>query len=65
MALSFSAVVVPNSPYEAMTLIELGRLIYDYNPDILVTIAGLADLKHYFITSLKPAPLILGLCQSS
>lgn len=48
---------------EASRLINLSRFIYESNPDILITNAGLADLKHYFITALQPAPLIIGLCQ--
>lgn len=44
-------------------LISCGQQIYDFQPDILITSAALADLEHYFIASLKPAPLIIGLLQ--
>jgi glycosyltransferase involved in cell wall biosynthesis len=59
----WNVVLAPDSPSEEESLIGVSRLIYESNPDILITNAGLADLKHYFITALRPAPLVIGLCQ--
>jgi len=55
--------IAPNSALEEQSLIKLAASIHDFSPDILVTSAALADLRHYFIASLRPAPLIIGLCQ--
>ncbi len=41
----------------------VARQIYDYKPDILMTNAVLAEFEHYFIASLRPAPLVVGLVQ--
>jgi len=40
-------------------LIEIAQKIYNFKPDLLVTNAGLADLRQYFIMSLTPAPIIV------
>lgn len=61
--LGWNVVMAPDSASEEESLICLSMLIYESNPDILITNAALADLKHYFITSLRPAPLVIGLCQ--
>jgi glycosyltransferase involved in cell wall biosynthesis len=44
-------------------LLNLANLIYEFNANILVTTAGLADFKHLFIVETRPAPLVMGLCQ--
>lgn len=44
-------------------LLDLAREIRDARPHILVTDAALADYRHYFITSLRPAPVAIGLVQ--
>ena len=44
-------------------LLALGRLIHDARPDILVTSAALATFDHCFVTSLRPAPVTIGLLQ--
>ena len=62
-SLGYRVVTAPDSVTEEKSLIDLARLIYESEPDILITNAALADFKHYFITSLRPAPLIVGLCQ--
>jgi len=62
-SLGYRVVTAPDSDSEEKSLIGLARLIYESDPDILITNAALADLRHYFITSLRPAPLIVGLCQ--
>lgn len=61
--LGWNVVLAPDLVSEEESLISLSRLIYESNPDILITNAALADFKHYFITSLQPAPLVIGLCQ--
>lgn len=42
-------------------LYETAKRLHDYQPDILITSALLADLKQYFIASLHPAPVMIGL----
>jgi len=37
--------------------------IHETQPDMLITSAVLAEFEHYFIASLRPAPLIVGLIQ--
>lgn len=45
------------------SLLALADAIHAWQPDILVTTAGLADFSHYFVTALQPAPVVVGLCQ--
>lgn len=45
------------------SLLALAGAIHAWQPDILVTTAGLADFNHYFVTALRPAPVVIGLCQ--
>lgn len=47
----------------AHLLLEVGKKIEEQNLDILVTTAGLADFRHYFVASLRPAPIMMGLVQ--
>lgn len=61
--LGWNVVLAPDSVSKETSLINLSRLIYESDPDILITSAALADLSHYFVTALQPAPLIIGLCQ--
>lgn len=44
-------------------LISVGNLIYDFEPDILITSAGLGTFQSYFITCLKPAPVVISFNQ--
>ncbi len=44
-------------------LIGLGKRISDFNPQVLVTSAGLATFKNYFVASLKPAPVTIAFHQ--
>src|ERR1700686_867867 len=44
-------------------LLAVGKMINDARPDVLITSAVLASFEHYFITSLRPAPWIIGLVQ--
>lgn len=45
------------------SLLTVGRQIYDYKADILITSALLAQFEHYFIACLRPSPIIVGLLQ--
>ncbi len=56
-------VVIPKSNGDQERLFEVGTEIFNYKPDVLITSALLADLKHYFITSLRPAPVVVGFVQ--
>ena len=42
---------------------SIAKRIYDFQPDVLITSALLADFEHYFIASLRPAPVTIGLIQ--
>lgn len=50
-----------NAPDER--LLAVARAINEARPDLLVTSAALATFDHYFITSLRPAPVIIGFVQ--
>ncbi len=54
-------ILTPSSNYlsEEEALIWIAKKIYQFSPHILVTNAGLADLRQYFIMSLTPASLIV------
>jgi len=53
----------PNLKNTKQRLVALAKKIYESKPDILITSASLADFSHYFITALRPAPLIIGFNQ--
>jgi glycosyltransferase involved in cell wall biosynthesis len=44
-------------------LLAVGERIRDFSPDILVTGAGLANFRNYFVASLRPAPVTVSLHQ--
>jgi glycosyltransferase involved in cell wall biosynthesis len=56
-------IITPGSIKELPNLMEVGRQIYNYKPDILITSALLAEFEHYFVACLHPAPIIVGLLQ--
>ncbi|HUW25583.1 MAG TPA: glycosyltransferase family 4 protein [Gallionella sp.] len=56
-------VLAPDSFSEVKSLHGFAKSIYEARPDILITNAALADMRHFYITALKPAPLVVGLCQ--
>jgi glycosyltransferase involved in cell wall biosynthesis len=56
-------ILAPSSTNDLQRLRSLASKIFDYQPDILITSALLAEFEHYFIASLRPAPLIVGLIQ--
>jgi glycosyltransferase involved in cell wall biosynthesis len=62
---SFGCRVVTGSNFgtQEEILLELAGRIHESQPHILVTSAALADYRHYFITSLRPAPISIGLVQ--
>lgn len=53
-------VVVTNGTSHVEALLDTGRQIFEYAPDILVTSVLLGDLKQYYIASLRPAPVTIG-----
>ena len=53
----------PNVSTREDRLLAVARMIEEAQPDILVTSAALATFDHYFITSLRPAPVVIGLVQ--
>lgn len=59
----WQVVIAPDSFSEIKSLHEFARSIYETAPDILVTNAALADFRHFYIAALRPAPLVVGLCQ--
>jgi glycosyltransferase involved in cell wall biosynthesis len=44
-------------------LLALGERIREFEPDILVTGAGLASFRNFFVASLRPAPVTISLHQ--
>jgi glycosyltransferase involved in cell wall biosynthesis len=44
-------------------LLSVGSRMHDFDPDIMITSAGLGTLKNYFVSCLRPAPLIVSLHQ--
>ena len=61
--LGYEVILGPNVPDRAERLLGLARKVHDARPHILVMSAALADAEHYFITSLRPAPIVIGLIQ--
>ena len=55
-----NVVLAPNLDSVEERLLALTKSIYDAKPDILITSITLADFNHYFITSLRPAPVLIG-----
>lgn len=53
----------PNGCATEERLLAVGQRIYDARPDVLVTSAALASFEHYFIASLRPAPVVIGFVQ--
>lgn len=62
-AYGWKVVLAPDSFSEVDSLHEFAKSIYESQSDILVTNAALADMRHFYITALRPAPLVVGLCQ--
>ena len=62
-SLGWKVATAPNLDSQEEVLLALARKIHESQPHILVTSAALADYRHYFITSLRPAPISIGLVQ--
>lgn len=57
-------VVVPPAGFDlSKRLRAVASQIHETQPDVLITSAALAEFEHYFIASLRPAPLTVGLIQ--
>lgn len=56
-------VTAPPGRDRGETLLGLAGKIRESRPHLLVTSAALADFGHYFVTALRPAPLVVGLLQ--
>jgi glycosyltransferase involved in cell wall biosynthesis len=59
-SLGYKLVMAPNTGVRKDRLLAVARLIQEARPDLLVTGAALADFEHCFITSLRPAPFVMG-----
>lgn len=55
--------MAPNRGATEERLLAVARMIHQDTPDILITSAALASFEHYFISSLRPAPVVIGLVQ--
>lgn len=51
-----------NESYEDQ-LVSVAQKIFDNKTQLLITSAALSYFNHYFITSMKPAPVMIGLLQ--
>jgi glycosyltransferase involved in cell wall biosynthesis len=56
-------ITAPSLEDTGQKLLALARKIYESKPDILITSASIANFSQYFITALKPAPVIIGFNQ--
>ncbi len=55
--------VAPDRELLLERLIAVGEAVRDFAPDILVTGAGLASFRNFFVASLRPAPVTISLHQ--
>jgi glycosyltransferase involved in cell wall biosynthesis len=60
---SCNVVIAPGWRNNLNNLLAVANEIYKYKADVLITSALLAEFEHYFIASLRPAPVIIGLLQ--
>jgi len=57
-------VVIPPAGFDLLKRLRaVATQIHETQPDMLITSAVLAEFEHYFIASLRPAPLTVGLIQ--
>lgn len=59
--LGYQVITAPLLDSPADTLLALADRIRESRPHILIATAALADLGQYFITTLRPAPVVMGL----
>ncbi|PYS46240.1 MAG: hypothetical protein DMF68_19775 [Acidobacteria bacterium] len=62
-SLGCRVVTAPRTENQTEALVAVGKAIYDAQPHLMITSAALANFSQYFITCLRPAPVILGLVQ--
>lgn len=55
--------LAPNISDQGERLRHVARQIHEFQPDAMVTSALLADLGHFYIASLSPAPVTIGFSQ--
>jgi glycosyltransferase involved in cell wall biosynthesis len=55
--------VAPDHELLLERLLAVGGRVRDFAPDVLVTGAGLASFRNYFVAALRPAPVIVSLHQ--
>ena len=58
-----SVITGPETGSVQERLRAVARAIYDARADLLVTSGALTQFQHYYITSLRPAPFVVGLIQ--
>jgi hypothetical protein len=58
--LGFPVLTAPAAPTVWQSLVAAARAIEASAPHLLVTSVALADFRHYFLTALRPAPLLVG-----
>ena len=56
-------ITAPNRGTTHEQLRAVARTIYEMRSDLLVTSGALTQFQHYYITSLRPAPFVVGLVQ--
>jgi hypothetical protein len=59
----FSVITAPETGSTQEKLRAVARAIYDAGADLLITSGALTQFRHYYITSLRPAPFVVGLIQ--
>lgn len=58
--LGYKLATAPRADGKRDGLLAVARQIHDAAPDVRVAGAALANFEHYFITSLRPAPFVMG-----
>jgi glycosyltransferase involved in cell wall biosynthesis len=62
-SLGYDVIMPADTGDLAKTLLDQAAAIRAFDPHIFVTSAALSDFSHYFLTSLRPAPLVMGIVQ--
>ena len=61
--LGYQVITAPQLDSPADSLLALAARIRESRPHILIATAALADFSQYFITTLRPAPIVMGFVQ--
>lgn len=61
--LGYKVMTAPSHNNTADRLLALASQIREIKPDIMIASAALADFSQYFLTTLRPAPIVMGLVQ--